>query len=223
MNKKDIVYKRIFVWSGLLRISHWVFAISIVILLLTGTYIHDPLITTKWAEFKPLHLMAILRYYHFSAGFVLIGALLIRIYLLLFGNRYERCWNFLPLNLRNIKSLFHNIKFYLYLTDKPARRLGHKVIAGIMYFILFICAVIMAVSGIYLLYPEAGTVSKVGIFFFGSQQAARFMHYFLSWAFLFFIIFHLYLVVFNELKSHRAIISSIVSGSQFRPAEEVER
>jgi Ni/Fe-hydrogenase 1 B-type cytochrome subunit len=223
MNKKNIVYKRVFVWSGLLRIFHWAFAISIIILILTGTYIHYPPITTKWAEFKPLHLMATLRYYHFAAGFVFIAAFLIRIYLLFFGNRYERLWDFLPINRRNIKSLFQSLKFYLYLTDKHEWRMGHNVLAGTIYFILFICAAVMAVSGLFLLYPEVAVVSKMGIFFFGSQQSARFVHYFLNWAFLFFIIVHFYIAVWNDFKAPEAIISGAVSGSKFMPAKEVEQ
>lgn len=223
MNKKDIVYKRIFVWSGLLRIFHWVFAISTIVLIFTGTYIHYPPITTKWAEFKPQYLMATLRYYHFAAGFIFIGALIIRFYLLFFGNRHERFWDFLPLNKRNIKSLYQSIKFYLYFTDEHEWRMGHTVLAGTIYFILFVCAVIMSILGIYLLYPEVGMVNKIGILFFGSQQSARFMHYSLSWAFLFFIIVHLYIAVWNDFKAPEAIISGVVSGSKFMPAEEVER
>lgn len=220
--KKPVYYQRVFVWSGTLRMFHWIFAITTAVLLFTGIYIHYPPITTKWAEFKPQYLMAFLRYYHFLFAYFFIAAILIRIYLFFFGNKYERFTDFLPINKRNIESLCKTIKFYLYLTDDHEWRMGHTVLAGTSYFMIFVSAVVMTLSGLYLLYPETDWINSMGALLFGSSQMARFIHYILNWAFIFFIIIHLYIAIWNDFKAPEAIISGAFSGSKFMPVEQRE-
>ncbi|WP_456434203.1 Ni/Fe-hydrogenase, b-type cytochrome subunit [Thermosulfuriphilus sp.] len=220
--RKEVLYRRVFVWSGALRIFHWAFALSTLVLILTGLYIHYPPVTTKWAEFKPQYLMATLRYYHFTAAYFFMAALIIRIYLLFFGNRYERFTDFLPINRRNIKSLGQSLRFYLYLTDEHEWRMGHTVLAGTIYFLLFICAIVMTLSGLYLLYPETAWINNLGVLIFGSPQEARLIHYLLHWGFIFFVVVHLYIAVWNDFKAPEAIISGAVSGCKFMPADQVE-
>ncbi len=220
--KEPILYRRVFVWSWALRIFHWTFAISCVVLILTGVYIHYPPITTKWAEFRPQYLMGTLRYYHFVAAYFFMAALAVRFYLMLFGNRYERFTDFLPINRRNIRSFWRSLKFYLYITDEHEWRMGHTVLAGTIYFALFVAATVMTLSGLYLLYPDVGWISKMGVFLFGSIQMARFVHYILHWCFIFFVIVHIYIAIWNDFKAPEAIISGAISGSKFLPADAVE-
>ncbi|HFC98156.1 MAG TPA: Ni/Fe-hydrogenase, b-type cytochrome subunit [Thermosulfurimonas dismutans] len=221
-NDKEILYRRVFVWSWALRLFHWSFALSCAVLLLTGIYIHSPPFTTKWAEFKPQYLMATLRYYHFAAAYVFMAAVAVRLYLLFFGNRYERFTDFLPINRRNIHSLWQSLKFYLYLTDEHEWRMGHTVLAGTIYFLLFLAAIVMSLTGLYMLYPDISWISKMGVTLFGSLQMARFIHYILHWCFIFFVIVHLYIAIWNDFKAPEAIISGAFSGSKFLPAEVEE-
>jgi len=215
-------YKRVFVWSGPLRLFHWVFALSIAVLILTGLYIHNPIAKTS-SEFRPSFLMAMIRYFHFVAAYFFISAFILRVYLLFFGNKYERITNFLPINRENAISLWQTLKFYLYLTDEHELRVGHTVLAGVIYTLLFLASLVMILTGLYLLYPEVGIIKKLGVMLFGTQQTARFIHYFLHWAFTFFILVHLYIAIWNELRAPEAIISGMFSGTKFLPAEAVEK
>jgi len=52
-----------------------------------------------------------MRYIHFVAGFVFTGSILARLYLLIFGNRQERIWDFLPVTPTNIRNLFCTLAF----------------------------------------------------------------------------------------------------------------
>ncbi|MFN3504833.1 MAG: Ni/Fe-hydrogenase, b-type cytochrome subunit [Caldimicrobium sp.] len=217
------LYKRVFVWSWTLRLFHWVFAFSTITLILTGLYIHNPPVTTTWAEFRPSFLMATLRYYHFVAAYFFIGALLLRIYLLFFGNKYEKAIDFLPINKENIISLWKTLKFYLYLTDEHEWRVGHTVLAGVMYFIIFITAILMTLTGLYLLYPDTIYIKKLGTFIFGTPQMARFIHYLFHWIFTCFALAHIYVAIWNDFKAPEAIISGAFSGSKFLPADVVEK
>jgi Ni/Fe-hydrogenase 1 B-type cytochrome subunit len=166
--------------------------------------------------------MATLRYYHFAAAYVFMAALGVRLYLLFFGNRYERFTDFLPINRRNLRSFWQSLKFYLYLTDEHEWRMGHTVLAGTIYFLLFLAAIVMSLTGLYMLYPDVSWISRMGVALFGSVQMARFIHYILHWCFIFFIIVHLYIAIWNDFKAPEAIISGAFSGSKFMPAEVEE-
>ena len=223
MKVEPKLYKRVFVWSWALRLFHWTFAFSITTLILTGLYIHDPQVTTTWSEFRPSYLIATMRYLHFIAGYFFIAAVILRVYLLFFGNKYERLRDFLPINRENIQSLKKGLKFYLYLTDEHEYRAGHTVLAGITYFFVFLAAIVMILSGLYILYSEMSIIKKIGTFFFGTVQMARLVHYLLMWFFILFILIHLYIAIWNDLKSPEGLISSIFSGSKFLPDNVIKK
>jgi len=217
-DNKTVFYKRVFVWSGFLRLFHWVFAISTTVLVISGIYIHFPPITTKWAEFNPTNLMATLRYYHYLFAFFFMASLIIRTYLLFFGNKYERLTDFIPINKTNIRSMYRTVNFYLYLTDDHECRMGHTVVAGTSYFLLFICAFFITLTGLYLMYPETNWINTMGVMIFGSPQLARLIHYLLNWAFIIFTLIHLYIAVWNDIKVPEGLISGAFSGTKFIPA-----
>lgn len=214
------LYRRVRVWSITLRIFHWSFALACVILILTGLYIHAPFYTGM--EYKSQYTMGILRFYHFAAAYVFMSALAVRLYLLFFGNRYERFTDFLPINRRNLRSLFHTMAFYLYLTDRHDCRPGHNALAGTAYFVVLLASILISLSGLYLLYPEVGWIASLGTTIFGSGQVARWVHYILSWFFILFLLFHLYIAIWNDLRSSEGLISGIFSGYKVMPADVEE-
>lgn len=211
-------YERKYAWSVLLRLFHWSFALSIVVLVTTGFYIHFPW-TNTMIEGSSTFPVATMRFIHFIAGFVFTGALLARLYLLLFGNRQERFWDFLPITPKNIKNLFVTLRHYAYL-GKGEDRLGHNSLAGIAYFITFIVAALQIVSGFTLLYPESAAWQSWGQRLFGAQQQTRWMHYLFMWYFLFFAAVHIYIVVWNDIHSGEGLISSIFSGRKYQVVDE---
>ena len=210
-------YERHPAWSILLRLFHWSFALSIVVLVTTGLYIHFPWTNTMIIDGSTGFPVATMRYIHFIAGFVFTAALLTRLYLLLFGNRQERFWDFLPITPRNIKNLATTLKYYLYLSDAHDQRPGHNVLAGIAYFVTFVVALIQVVSGFYLLYPESLFWQKWGLVILGPQQQGRWIHYLIMWYFVFFAAVHLYIVIWNDIRSKEGLISSIFNGSKYFP------
>ena len=211
-----MLYTRYPVWSVLLRLFHWCFALSIVVLVTTGLYIHMPW-TNTLLEGTGRFPVAQMRYVHFIAAFVFIGALLARLFLLLVGNRQERIWDFLPVTQRNIRNLAATLKYYIYLTDREDHRSGHNALAGIVYTITFVLAGLQILSGLYLLYPETVRWQSWGVMVFGSQQQARFVHYLLMWYFILFAFTHIYIVIWNDVRSGEGLISSIFTGRKYRP------
>jgi len=202
------------VWSVLLRLFHWSLVISIIFLVVTGLYIADP-----WTNTQQLHTgsfpMADMHYYHFLAGYLFTAAILVRIYLLIFGNKQERLWDFLPVTPSKIASLFRTLARYLYITNSPKRRLGHNILAGIVYTITFIIAVFQIIGGFFLLYPENGFWQGLGGAIYGTQQYGRLIHHMLMWYFIIFAFVHLYIIIWDEIKSPQGLLSSIIGGTKF--------
>ncbi len=209
-------YRHYPAWSVLLRLFHWSFALSIVTLAVTGFYIHFPW-TNTLVEGSGRFPMATMRYIHFIAGFVFTAAIVVRIYLLFFGNRQERFWDFLPITPRNLRNLGHTVKFYLYLDREHRPRLGHNSLAGIAYLFTFVVAILQLASGFFLLYPENQTWQQWGITLFGSQQQGRLLHFLGMWYFIVFAAIHVYIVVWNDIHSREGLISSIFSGGKYLP------
>jgi Ni/Fe-hydrogenase 1 B-type cytochrome subunit len=203
-------------WSILLRLYHWAFALSIVVLVVTGLYIHDPWTNTMlegsvWVSFP----MAEMRFYHFIAGFVFTGAVLARIFLMIFGNRQERFTDWLPIHPKGIRNLFSTVLYYAYLTDKHEHKLGHNTLAGSSYLLTFVVALLQILSGMYMLYPENPFWMGWGGTLLGSQQGGRYLHYLAMWWFMIFPMIHIYLCVWNDIHSKEGLISSIFSGVKF--------
>lgn len=211
-------YEKRYAWSILLRLFHWSFALSIITLAITGFYIHYPW-TNTLLEGDTSFPVALARYIHFVAGFVFTGAILTRVYLLLFGNKQERFWDFLPITPKNIRYMLGTVKFYLYFTEDYHPRIGHNFMAGIVYMITFILALLQVASGFYLLYPENVTWQKWGLLLFGPQQQGRHLHYLIMWYFIIFASVHIYIAIWNDIKTKEGLISSIFTGTKFLPSD----
>ncbi|TCK06592.1 Ni/Fe-hydrogenase, b-type cytochrome subunit [Phorcysia thermohydrogeniphila] len=207
------VYEKKYVWSILLRLFHWSFALSIFTLIVTGLYINWPW-TNTWMEGSHQFTMATMRWIHFIAGMIFTCAVILRLYLWFFGNKYERLTDFLPINGRNVKNLFSTLLYYAYLTNEHEERAGHNALAGTAYFFTIILAVIQAITGLYLLYPESNFFGSLGSIF-GTQQEARFIHHLINWYFAWFILVHLYIVVWNSIRNPEGLVSSIFDGHKF--------
>ena len=130
-----MVYTEKMVWSPLLRLYHWIFAISIVVLVVTGLYVHEP-----WTNFILEDVgrfpMALFREIHFWAGFALMAAFFARCYLLIFGNENERFLSFAPITGPNIRNFFSTLLYYCYIGKKEHRE-GHNAFAGLFYLLPF--------------------------------------------------------------------------------------
>lgn len=212
-------YEKKYVWSVLFRLCHWGFALSIIFLVVTGLYIHDPW-TNTMTEGGGGFAMAEMRFFHFIAGFVFTASVLVRFFLYLFGNTQERLVGPLPVTPANIRNFFSTVAFYAYIRDHHEERLGHNALAGMVYLVTWLLALLQLVSGFFMLYPESGAWQGWGGAIFGTQQQGRFVHHLIMWYFLIFSLTHLYMLVWNDLKSPEGLISSIFNGIKYKPKND---
>lgn len=191
------------------------FALSIIFLVVTGFYINNPW-TNTMIEGSAGFPMALMRYIHYIAAYVLSSAVLIRLFLYFFGNAQERVWDILPITKRNLNNLKMTLFQYSYISDEHDERLGHNILAGLAYLITFFAAILMITSGFYMLFPEVAFWAKWGVILFGSQQYARFLHHLTMWWFMIFAVVHIYLCIWNDVQEPEGLISSIFTGAKFK-------
>lgn len=213
-----MMYEKKQAWSILFRLYHWSLVFSICFLAVTGYYIHEPWSSNILGDLRyPVDFM---RYVHFVAGFVFVAAIVVRLYLFLFGNKQERILSALPVTPSNIKNLFSTLAFYGYITDRHNPRLGHNVLAGLTYLFTLFLALGQLLTGFYMLYPESAFWQSLGFPLFGPQQQARFIHFCTMWYFFIFVPTHIYIIVWNDVKSPEGLISSIFNGDKFHPKHD---
>jgi len=167
---------------------------SILLLIITGFYIHRPFIDGGG------FLMSLVRGVHFfSAGILIIGAIL-RILGMFFG--HNRDWrSFIP-TFADIKLLPNTINYYAYLTKEPELKRKYNPLQMISYSLIFVLVIFQIVSGFALQYPD-GWFSWFNYGLFNNEIQVRVVHYIVNWLFVMFLMIHVYLGIrekFDEIK-----------------------
>ncbi|HWR58230.1 MAG TPA: Ni/Fe-hydrogenase, b-type cytochrome subunit [Thermodesulfovibrionales bacterium] len=199
--------KRVYVWEPLLRVTHWLTFLSIVLLIVTGLYIGDP-----YGQFS----MATMRFLHFVASYVFTMSFLLRIYLWFAGNEFERLDQFIPLSSERRKNLVDTMAFYLFLRKELPRCTGSTGIAGLTYFILFIVLFITILTG-FALYSEThvgGLWTLLGgwLLAFWNTGTIRLIHHISMWIIIPFAILHVYISFHNDIIEKSGLVMSIFTG-----------
>ena len=92
---RDLKFPK-YVWEAPVRIWHWVMALAMVVLCVTGYFIGAPLPSVP-GEAIDNYLMGYMRFAHFAAGYVFAVVLLMRAYWAIVGNEFSREMFLVPL------------------------------------------------------------------------------------------------------------------------------
>ena len=230
IHKEEAVY----VYQAPVRLWHWVNAFAILALCLSGYLIGSPLPSVH-GEASDSFLFGWIRYIHFSAGYILIVGMALRVYWAFVGNHHAR-HIFLPKVWQGQfwKELLHEIKWYGMIAKEPMKYAGHNPLATLVMHIMFIWGIaFMIVTGLALYGEGAGMGSwQYNLFsswvipLFGQSQDVHTWHHLGMWIIICFAIIHIYAAVREDIMSRQSIISSMFSGWRtFRddkpPADEV--
>jgi Ni/Fe-hydrogenase 1 B-type cytochrome subunit len=218
-------YRWVYLWEWPIRVMHWIAAICIVVLAVTGLYIGKPYFITS-GEASAHFLMGWMRFFHFAAAGLLVMTAIVRGYWLFMGNKYERLRALFPVRPRDWVNLFRMVKFYLMIRPERAPHyLGHNPLQQLSYTGVYLIAAVMVITG-FALYGQS---DPNGFFYaafnwigtlVGGMPVVRFIHHVLTWAFLIFIPIHVYLAIRADQLERTGVISSIVSGGRFVPADK---
>ncbi len=213
-------YRRpLYVFEAPVRIWHWLHALSVVVLSVTGYLIANPL-PSIGGEASEHFLMGNLRMIHFIAAYVFAIGFAVRIYWGFVGNKYSRELLYLPVWRREWwRALFEEVKYYLFLRRDPPHSDAHNALAqSAMWVFNTLLGLFMIVSG-FALYGEGlglGSWADTGfgwaIPLLGGSQQVRMLHIFGMWLFIVFTIIHIYMAIRADIMSSQSSVSTIISG-----------
>ncbi|WP_042355361.1 Ni/Fe-hydrogenase, b-type cytochrome subunit [Bacillus rubiinfantis] len=222
-SKKPIKYNtvknevRVYVWELPVRIFHWLNALAIVVLMVTGIYIGKPFASAGIPEEAYYsNLMGWMRYVHFFAAFIFTANLLFRLIWSIWGNKFSRSN---PFRLIFWKEVFETIKFYLFLKNKKPHYIGHNPLAQLSYWIfIFFGSWVIMLTGFYMYFePQPQSVwAKLFMWvpkvFGGDSYTIRSWHHLVAWAFMLFTIIHIYMAFRDDYLERNGSISSMLTG-----------
>lgn len=219
-------YEWVYLWERPIRFMHWVSALCIVGLALTGLYIGRPIFMTS-GEASSHFLMGWVRFTHFTLAAVLVMTAIVRFYWLFMGNRFERWSALFPVRSRDWRNMWRMIRFYLLIDVKRGPKyLGHNPLQQTFYTITYGFAFLLAVTG-FAMYGQSNPGGLIYTLFnwvhalTGGSQVTRFIHHASTWYFGIFVPIHVYLAIRSDHWERTGTVSSIISGGRFVPVEEV--
>lgn len=212
------LYEARLVWQLPIRIFHWCFAASVVLLFVSGLYISDPWFTAGGKTDG--YLMGWVRCVHFLAAALFVVAFLWRIVWFWIGNKFARSGFPYVWRSRWWRDLFRQFWDYVRL-DFGTPHLGHNALAGVAYTVLVIGLGWGQIFTGLALYGESNPGGLCDTWFgwvhsvCGSSFRTHMWHHLFSWGFALFAVLHIYIVVLDDRQYENGLISSMVSGKKF--------
>jgi len=184
------------------RILHELIIVSILLLIITGFYIHRPFV--GGAGF----LMSLMRGVHFFFAIVLTITAVARVIAMFVGN--DRDWrSFIPTGA-DFKLLPKTINYYAYIGKEPELKKKYNPLQMISYCVVFIFIVFQILSGIALKYPD-GAFSWFNYGWLNNEIETRMAHFVVMWLLIMFLMIHVYLTIrekFSEIKEMHLLSST---------------
>lgn len=177
------------------RFLHWINAVAIGMLTLTGFYIH-------WPHGFPLFSsMDIARKLHFVFMYIIFFGILTRVYYSFVSGDYKDIM-FHPADIRGFPAL---TRYYLFLTKSLPDFGKYNPGQKLTYTGWMVLIQAQAISGFILYWP-----SKLGWLAapFGGLMAMRQVHYMITWVFVITVAMHVYLAFIGGF----AVVKSIFTG-----------
>lgn len=210
---------RVYVWELPVRLVHWTIFFSIIVLSVTGYYLHNPFIISRAPDG---FLMATMRFIHEVTAFVFTLAFLVRIAWFFMGNRYAHWRAFVPLTRAQWRSIRDMLKYYLFLRWRAPEEIGHNSLAAVVYLGIYLLFLAQILTGFALFQWVAGTGPWTTLFGWLPDwiniQYLRQVHYLLMFIFIAFTIHHVYSSLLVSAEEKNGLLGSIFSGYKFVPA-----
>jgi len=212
------------VWDHVVRSTHWIIALSIAVLAVTGLYIGHPFLLAPGPAGDHF-VMGTTKVVHFYAAIAFTLAVLARIAWMFLGQGHARWREFLPVDRDRRVGLWHALQFYMFMRKRPDPAIGHNPAAGFTYVGVFGLYLVMIATGLGLYAANASVGSPFRSFEFllllaGDAQTATWIHHVVMWLLLGFVVHHVYSAVLTAVVERNGVIDSIVSGNKWVPASE---
>jgi Ni/Fe-hydrogenase 1 B-type cytochrome subunit len=212
----------VYVWEVPVRIWHWVMALCMVVLGITGYLIGSPL-PSVGGEASDHYLFGYIRFAHFTAGYLFAVSFALRVVWVFRGNRFAREIFSVPLKMLDPewwRGLIDQTLYYLFVKPKARPWQGHNPLAmAAMFFMYLLGTVFMILTG-FALYGEGlgreswafAAFSSWVLPLLGYSQNVHTLHHLGMWYLVTFTIVHLYMVVREDICSGETVMSTMING-----------
>ena len=212
----------VYVWELPVRIWHWVMAVAMVVLGVTGYLIGSPPPTLS-GEASDHYLFGYIRFAHFAAAYVFAVFFVMRVIWAFLGNRYSRELFVLPVAMLRRewwRGTWGQMRYYLFLDREGRSWPGHNPLAAAGMFFMYLVGTVFMICTGFALYGEGlgrgswifGAFSSWVLPLFGSSQNVHTLHHLGMWYLVCFALIHLYMVIREDILSNETIVSTMVNG-----------
>jgi len=217
---RTIDKNEVFVYEAPIRLWHWINALAILALMVTGYLIASPLPSLS-GEASDHFMMGYIRFTHFAAAYIMIVGFVFRVFWAVVGNIHARQIFLPPIHRMSWwGGIIYSVRWYLFLVREPRKYIGHNPLATLgMHFGFIWLTIFLMVTGLALYGEGAGYDSWQHRFFsswviplFGQSQDVHTYHHLAMWGMVIFIIVHVYAAVREEIMSRQSMMSSMFSG-----------
>ncbi|MCF6170103.1 MAG: Ni/Fe-hydrogenase, b-type cytochrome subunit [Bacteroidales bacterium] len=218
----------VYVWELPVRFFHWINALSIVALAVTGFIIGDPPAIQSATEASFSYWFGTVRIIHFIAAYVFFFNFVFRIYWGFVGNRFANWKNFIPYTKRSWIDMWEIIRVdILQIKSADNPNLGHNALASFTYFITFLAFLLQVLTG-FGIYATTSSAWLPALFawvpaMLGGDMVTRDIHHLMMWVFALFAMVHVYLVFYHDYIDWNGTTSSIIGGWKFQEEGKEER
>jgi len=188
-------------FSSLYRWQHWIRAVSIVVLTITGFYIAVPFLTPMVNADPTNFMQALMRFWHIVFGFVLISVIILKSYLFIFGRKHniERA---AIKDILNPKVWLEQVGYYMLITKHPKLKGVYNPIQFMAYFAFYMMIFGLIITGLILyvhvyhnglgayLYDVMKSIEVM----MGGLANVRIIHHILTWGVMLFVLGHVYML-----------------------------
>jgi Ni/Fe-hydrogenase 1 B-type cytochrome subunit len=209
----------VYTWSRTERLVHWVVALAVAVLTLTGFYIHWPFI--EGGAPGGVDVMAWMRFSHFVAAYALILGLVVRVYLA-FASRFAANWRDFSLG-RNLRSVPDILGYYLFLKPSHKEYRRYNPLQALTYLFWLFLTMFLALTGFALYRGKIfGILSAPDAFawvntLLGGESYTRIWHYLAMWVFLITVAVHVYMAAMTTWTNRDHTLRAIITGYKVKP------
>jgi Ni/Fe-hydrogenase 1 B-type cytochrome subunit len=210
----------VYVYEAPVRLWHWINALAIVTLMVTGYFIGSPPLAMGTGEAYDQFVFGYIRFAHFAAAMILTVAFAGRIYWAFVGNHHARQLFYVPVwRAAFWKEVLFEVRWYLFIEREPKKYVGHNPLAQLaMFFFITLGMTFMIVTG-WALYAEGAGQGSLPDTFFGwvlgiihNSQRLHTLHHIGMWWIVIFMIIHIYVAIREDIMSRQSIVSTMISG-----------
>jgi len=209
-------------FTSLYRWQHWIRALSIIILTVTGFYIASPFVTPIPNPEPTNFMQALFRSWHEIFGFVLIAVVLFKSYLFVFAKRYKDEMGSIK-DFINPKVWAQQIGYYLLIAKHPHLKGTYNPLQFIAYLGFYVLMLILILTGL-ILYVHVYHDGLGGMLYdpmrslevmLGGLAWVRELHHIAMWGVILFVTVHVYMAIYNAVFGKDGSMDAIFSGMKW--------